>query len=292
MTSIAPFPGFSSSSKLLIIHADDLGLCQSVNRAIFTALESGAVTSASIMAPCPYFREAAEWAARHPAYDIGVHSTLISEWKNYKWGPVSKGTNTPELVDESGHFWSKNSLLRAAPEMVEQEISAQVQMAKDAGVRVSHLDSHMLSVARPEYIRTYVKTARKFDLPFLIDEHWHACISPDDPAAAQDIVIKGLFQARPGGSLDSLEDFYASVVRNLDPGLHQLIVHPGFDDAELRAITDGLEPYGAAWRQKDLKIVMSDSFKSLLKENDIQLVNWTMLKSLAQTRNRNSRLVV
>jgi predicted glycoside hydrolase/deacetylase ChbG (UPF0249 family) len=266
-------------------------MCHSVNAATFAALEAGAVSSASVMVPCAWFPEAAQWAARHPQCDVGVHSTLISEWKTFKWGPVSQKPHTAALIDEMGNFWPRNGLLRAAPQEIEEEIVAQVMLAKQASVDPSHLDSHMLSVARPEYIGSYMKVARQFGLPFLIDEHWHAYASAGDPATATDVIVSGLFQAGPQVSPAALEDYYLSVLRDLRPGLNQLIVHPGFDDAELRAITQDQQAYGAAWRQRDFEIVMSEKFRSALREHDIHVVNWGMLKPLIQSAGREARVL-
>lgn len=231
------------------------------------------------MVPCPCFAEAAEWAALHPAYDIGIHSTLISEWEDYRWGPISKKPNSRGLVDDNGHFWSRNSLLHASPEEIQDEISAQITLAKEAGIDPTHVDSHMLSVARPDYITAYIKSARKFALPFLIDEYWHSYSSPENPETAADIVVDNLFQLHSKLSIDSLEECYVSVLRELKSGLNQLIVHPGFDDDELQGITENSQAYGAAWRQRDFEIVMSDRFNSALRENEIQLVNWRTIKS-------------
>jgi predicted glycoside hydrolase/deacetylase ChbG (UPF0249 family) len=279
MTNAAQLLGVSSDSRLLMIHADDLGMCHSVNRAITMALETGAVNSASLMVPCPCFQDAVEWARRHPEYDIGIHSTLISEWESYRWGPVSKRKYHAGLIDDNGYFWHRNSLLCASPENVHEEIFAQIMLAKQAGVNPTHLDSHMLSVARPGYITAYIKAARQFALPFLIDEHWHACASREGAATAQDVVVDDLLQAHFKLSADNLEEYYLSALRGLKPGLNVLIVHPGFDDDELRAITADCRPYGASWRQRDFEIVMSVGFQSALRENGIQLVNWRTIKS-------------
>ncbi len=285
MTNAAQFLGVPSDSRLLMIHADDLGMCHSVNRAITAALESGAVNSASLMVPCPYFEEAAEWIRLHPEYDIGIHSTLISEWETYRWGPVAKTEHGSGLVDDNGNFWPRNSLLRAAPERIYEEISAQITLAKQAGVNPTHLDSHMLSVARPGYITAYIKAAQRFTLPFLIDEHWLSCASREGvPAAQNDVVVNDLLQAHFKLSVDDLEEFYLSTLRGLKPGLSVLLVHPGFDDDELRAITADCRPYGAAWRQRDFEIVMSVGFRSALRENGIQLVNWRTINSVLGRR--------
>jgi predicted glycoside hydrolase/deacetylase ChbG (UPF0249 family) len=266
-------------------------MCHSVNAATFAAFEAGALSSASVMVPCAWFAEAAQWSVQHPQHDIGIHSALISEWKTFKWGPVSKKTHTVNLTDEMGYFWPRNGLLRATPQEIEEEILAQVILAKQAGINPSHLDSHMLSVARPEYIGSYMKVARQFGLPFLIDEHWHTYSSPDDPATSTDIIVNGLFQAGPQVSPASLEDYYLSVLRELQPGLNQLIVHAGFDDAELRAITQDQQAYGAAWRQRDFEIIMSGKFKAALREHDIHIVNWGMLKPFVQSARHETQVL-
>jgi chitin disaccharide deacetylase len=279
MTNTSQFVRVPSDSRLLMIHADDLGMCHSVNRAITMALEAGAVSSASLMVPCPCFHEAAEWTRQHPEYDIGIHSTLISEWEGYRWGPVSRTEYGAGLVDDKGYFWPRNSLLRASPERIYEEISAQIMLAKQMGADPTHLDSHMLSVARAGYISAYIKAAREFELPFLIDEYWHSCASREGATTAQDVVVDDLLQAHFKLSPDDLEEYYLSALQGLKPGLNVLIVHPGFDDDELRAITANCRAYGAAWRQRDFEIVMSAQFQSALRENGIQLVNWRVIKS-------------
>ena len=280
MTNAAQLLSASSDSRLLMIHADDLGMCHSVNRAITMALETGVVNSASLMVPCPCFQEAAEWASRHPEYDIGIHSTLISEWESYRWGPVSKVKSGSGLVDDNGYFWPRNNLLRAEPERIHEEIAAQIMLAKQSGIDPTHLDSHMLSVARAGYITAYIKAAQQFALPFLNDEYWLSCASREGAATTQnDFVVDHLLQAHFKLAVDDLEEYYLSTLRELKPGWNVLLVHPGFDDDELRAITADCRPYGAAWRQRDFEIVTSTKFQSALRENGIQLVDWRTIKS-------------
>jgi predicted glycoside hydrolase/deacetylase ChbG (UPF0249 family) len=280
VSRVAQVLGLPADSKLLIIHADDLGMCHSVNEATFLALEEEAVSSASLMVPCPAFTEAAEYLKKHPEYDIGIHSTLISEHSGLKWGPVSGKQQGPEMVDEQGHFWPRNDLLRATPQAIEEEISAQIILAKQAGVRITHLDSHTFSVARPEYIPSYVRTARRFGLPFLITEHWHQYCSPD----GEDVIMEDVFQAGRDLTPSSLEDYYLSVLPAVRPGVSQLIVHPALDDAEMRSIYGEREAYGAAWRQRDFEIMRSRKFRSALKENDIQVVDWGTIHGAMQAK--------
>src|SRR5258705_865814 len=98
--------GYPKDEKLVIIHADDLGVSHSENAASTAALEKGSVSSASIMVPCPWFPEIAAYAESHPAADLGLHITLTSEWKYYKWGPVTAKEKVPGLINKNGFLYS------------------------------------------------------------------------------------------------------------------------------------------------------------------------------------------
>ena len=103
--SLAEMLGYPKDSKLLIIHADDLGLCQSVNAASAKAFENKAITSGSIMMPCPWAYAMAAYLREHPGADIGIHVTLTSEWDLYKWGGILPSDKIPSLLDEEEHFY-------------------------------------------------------------------------------------------------------------------------------------------------------------------------------------------
>src|SRR6267378_983818 len=141
--SLAEKLGFPRDAKLLIVHADDVGVTHSVNAATIQALESGLVNSASLMVPCPWFPEIADYAKSHPAADFGLHLTLTSERVYYRWGPVASKDKVPSLVDQNGYFhhdWSPETHID--PKEVEIEIRAQVARAFAMGVKPTHLDSH------------------------------------------------------------------------------------------------------------------------------------------------------
>ena len=147
-----------SAEKLLIIHADDVGMCHSVNEATILALEGGIVTSGSIMVPCPWFLEIAEYCRENPEADLGIHITLTSEWKHYRWRPVSSINKVPGLIDEEGYLWhsEEDVAKHASPAEVEIEIRAQVQRAIDFGIKPTHIDTHMGTVYEtPEFFAAY-----------------------------------------------------------------------------------------------------------------------------------------
>ena len=160
--------GFSEDTKLLIVHADDAGLSHSENMATIQALENGIVNSYSMMVPCPWFYEIAVFAKNNPQFDNGIHLTLTCEWENYKFGPVLPVSEVPSLVDLNGHFYKKREQLRENASLVDvkKELQAQIEKALKFGLKPSHIDSHMYSVAaKPEYFQIYKDLGAKYNLP-------------------------------------------------------------------------------------------------------------------------------
>lgn len=168
--TVAERLGYPPDAKLLIVHADDLAVAHSVDAASFDALDKDAVTSASVMVPCPWLNEVATYARDHAGADLGLHLTLTSEWKTYRWGPVESKDKVPSLLDPSGYLWPETApaAQNIKPEEAEREIRAQIERAKAAGIHPTHLDSHMgVLFARPGLFAVYAKVAREYDLPFL-----------------------------------------------------------------------------------------------------------------------------
>src|SRR5918992_5811964 len=155
--------GHPAGAKLLILHADDLGVAHSVNAATFDALDRGAISSASVMVPTPWMTEVAAYARAHPNADLGLHLTLTSEWETYRWGSVESKDKVPSLLDSVGTFPSEERRVAATakPLEVEREIRAQIERALALGIRPTHVDSHMGALfTTPELFATYVKVAR------------------------------------------------------------------------------------------------------------------------------------
>src|SRR6266581_7667906 len=151
--------GYPASARLLIIHADDLGMNHSVNRAIFEALDKGWVTSASILVPCPWFPEVARYTKTHPDADFGIHQALNSEWNDFRWGPVSSKDKVPSLLDALGYLPldTPEVAKNAKVSEVETELRAQIDRAQGMGIHLSHLDSHMGTLfATPDLFKVYV----------------------------------------------------------------------------------------------------------------------------------------
>ena len=282
--TIAERLGHAADSKLLILHADDLGAAHSVDAASFAALDSGAISSASIMVPTPWITEVAAYARAHPNADLGLHLTLTSEWHTYRWGSVASSDKVPSLLDSAGTFPSdvKPVATTAKLDEVEREIRAQVDRALALGIRPTHLDSHMGALfSTPELIATYVKVARAYNLPFLAlrDDPRAA---PKPPLLEGDVLLDRVIIADPTVHRDQWKEFYLHAIATLKPGLTEMIVHLGHDDAELRAVTVHHADYGSAWRQRDYDVVTSAEFKKALRDNHVILVTWKELQRLAQ----------
>ncbi len=283
--TIAERLGYPADAKLLIIHADDLGVAHSVDRASFAALEQKAASSASIMVPCPWLTEVAAYAREHPDADLGLHLTLTSEWKTYRWGPVASKDTVPSLLDPDGYLWADAGVAahHANLEEVEREIRAQVDRAVKVGIIPTHLDSHMATLFQsPALFAVYLKVARELKLPFL------ALRIPSDPPQYRallkddDLVLDAVVLAGPSVAVEGWKDFYVGTVRSLKPGVTELIVHLGYDDPELEAVTVDHPAWGAAWRQRDFDVVTSPEFKWLLEENHVVVIGWKDLKKLLQ----------
>jgi hypothetical protein len=283
--SIAERLGFGRDAKLLIVHADDVGMTHAVNAATIKALEGGGVNSASIMVPCPWFPEIAEYAKAHPEADFGLHLTLTSERVYYRWGPVAPRDKVASLVDENGYFWhdwtTKTSI---EPKEVELELRAQIERAYAMGIRPTHLDSHQYRLYDngKELFEVLLRIAHEKKLPFFVVRDWFAehpyLESSLSPA---DIVIDHTVTIDPSVRPEKWADFYRAAIKNLQPGVTEFVIHVAFADEEMTAATRERNTWGAAWRQRDFDFFTSAEFRQLLTQEKIQLVNW---RELARAR--------
>ena len=233
--------GYPASARLLVIHADDLGMAHSVNRATFEALEQGLITSASILVPCPWFPEVARWAQAHPEADLGIHLALNSEWTGYRWGPVSSAGEVPSLLDAQGYLPLTEPMVvaRARIPEVERELRAQIDRAKTAGIRLSHLDSHMATLFRSrELFEVYRRMGESFtvcpcsssgrETEAATQASWQ---TGRRPALRSSI---GWCRSRRASSAAGWMAAYEKLLAPLPPGVYQLIVHLAYDDEEMR----------------------------------------------------------
>ena len=235
MTSLAERLGYGDDDRLLIINCDDLGSCHSANVGVYEALRDGVATSATLMVPCPWARDA---ASRYRGEDVGVHLTLNAEHERYRWGPI---TQSPSLLDGDGGFprtvtdvWDHADL-----DEVHRELRAQVERAILWGFDVSHLDSHLGTLQmRPEFFDVYLNLAVDFGLPLRLSgaSSERAAGFPFRRLASEEgVLFPDHFIRVPGvGSRRTIE----RIIGELRPGVTEVYVHPAVDPPELRAIAE------------------------------------------------------
>lgn len=274
--------GYPADTKLLIIHADDIGVSHSENIASIHAIENGSVNSGSIMVPCPWFPEIAAYAAEHRDFDFGLHLTLTSEWQYFKWGPITSINEVPGLLTEYNHFYrSRNDLkTHASAEEVEKELRSQIELALKYGIDVTHLDSHMFTLyLRPDYLAVYKKLGREYKLPILLNAEYLTLFGLEaNEHINEDIVVDKVYMAYSPDFEKGMANYYTEVLKNMQPGLNIILLHAAYDNEEMRGVTSNHPGYGSAWRQQDFDFFTSEACENLVKEGSIQLITWREIR--------------
>jgi predicted glycoside hydrolase/deacetylase ChbG (UPF0249 family) len=245
--------GLTETDRAVIIHTDDIGMCQASVEAFADLNEIGIISSGAVMVPCPWFLHAADYARQHPQVDLGIHLTLTSEWETYRWGPVSTRDPASGLIDEAGFFHHRSAPVQehADPAAVDLEINMQVQRAIHEGILPTHVDTHMGSVAHPKFMGSYIQLAWKFRLPLMIfrlDEAGWRLMGMDAETAQmaagmiEQLEAAGLpmLDGMSSMPLDKEEDHLErtkQALSELKPGITHFIIHPSKETPELRAIT-------------------------------------------------------
>ncbi len=291
-TTLAERMGFSPDDVILIIHADDVGMCRSVNMATFSAFEVGMIKCGSIMVPCPWFQEVAAYCRENPDADLGIHLTLTSEWKYYRWGPVASKDKVPSLIDEEGFLWRSSQQVQenAKAEEVEIELRAQIERALKFGVKPTHLDTHMGTVfVRPDLLQIYIKLGKEYNLPILLPKPTPEImerIKNEYPMLSETtfdnikqlgfpLIDRLVTEGGPCQTLEESKASYYNALKNLKPGVNQIIVHLGMDDQELKGITNSYMN-----RYYDYKVFIDPETRKLIDELNIKLIGWKDIKKL------------
>jgi len=286
--------GYKSTDRLLVINNDDAGMCHSANLATIEGLEKGLITTSTIMAPCPWMSEIAEYAKTHPDKDFGVHLTHTAEWKYYRWGPVASKDKVKELMDESGYLHRSVEAVyaNANPEQALIEGRAQIQKLIDAGVPVTHIDSHMGTVqVHPEYFKVYVQLAAEFNLPMRMAsyetmERFGAGNGKmrDDLKAAGFVFTDYFIHDEVSGNAygkANTKEFWTNIIKNLKPGITELFIHATVLTDESRSITGSAQK-----RAEEYHCFVHDpDIRQLLKDEGIILIGYRPLMEL-QRKNR------
>ena len=274
MTELVERLGYPADAKLLIINCDDLGSTRSANVAVYEALRRGVATSATLMVPCPWARDA---AAMYRGEDVGVHLTLNAEWETYRWGPT---THSPSLLDGDGGFprTVQDAWEHADLDEVRKECRTQIERAIYWGFDVSHIDSHMGTMQlRADFFDVYLELAVEFNLPLRMAgaSSERAIGFPFRRLAAEEgIVFTDNFVWTPVGSRRMLE----RVLFDLRPGVTEVLAHPAIDSDELRVSHPDW-----AQRVEDHALLTSDSsVRDLIDRSGAVLIGYRELRALQQ----------
>jgi len=275
--------GFEKDDKLLILHADDLGLSKSVNQASFDALNNQYVNSASVMIPAPNTIEVADYFKENPNTDLGLHLTFTAEWKNYKWAGISPNDSIPSIINDKGNFFEKKKtfIKRGSASDVKKELQAQIDYAKSIGIIPTHLDSHEGTLFfSPEFFKIYLEVGHENKLPVFVPQILAPHFNGNFLKPNNLVIVNKMYMADKNVSFENWSKYYISILNNLNSGLNEIIVHLGYDNTEMQKITSQRIAYGSKWRNLDYTIVSSPEFKEALIKNNIKLVTWKQIKNL------------
>jgi predicted glycoside hydrolase/deacetylase ChbG (UPF0249 family) len=286
MTAINPILrhlGFQPDDRVVVVHADDVGMCHATLPAIDELMSFGLVTSASVMVPCPWFPEAVAWHRRCPQFDLGIHLTLTSEWDRYRWGPISTREKSTGLLDDEGYFHRTVQAARwhGRPESVDTEMRCQVDFAERSGLMPTHIDNHMFVALCDEFIGLYVRLAWERRIPaFLMRAPGDAACEPgwarrraiDWEDGVQPVFDHWRVVTRRGGA-DDHDAFVRDVFDGLPAGLTCVLLHPAIDTPELRHITGD-------WQRRvaDFDAFRQPSLREHLRDRGIQLISYRPIR--------------
>ena len=278
--------GYPAGKKVIMLHADDIGMCEEANIAADAQLKNDYIQSAAIMMPCPNAEEFVTWAINNPKKDIGLHLTLTSEWQEYRWGPVTNAKEVPGLIDPDGMFWHEvpGVVQHASAEEVEKEIRAQIEKSIALGYRPDHIDTHMGTLyGDPRYVKVFYKVAQEYGIPAnaielsnpKVVEVFRAQGYPMDDSVLQlskDYTLPKLdfFTSAPKGETyeDKIEKF-KQLIKSLPPGLTEIIFHPSVDTENLKSIT-------GSWQQRvwEYKMFGDPDLIKFFEDEGIVFTNW------------------
>jgi hypothetical protein len=280
--------GLPRGTRAAIVHADDIGMCHAANVAFWEVQAFGIVTSGSVMMPCPWVPEMAAWCRGHPEADVGVHLTLTCEWEGYRWRPISTCDPASGLIDEQGYMWRSVEALHRHmdPDAAAAELRAQVALALELGIDVTHIDTHMGAIAHPELAPVYIALMREYEIPAMlprlsasdlearrIDEPTGRMVRHawEELAASGLPVIDHVADLAVGHELEIYQQGFA----RLPAGLSHAIVHPAAPGYEAEVITRS-----APQRMADYRMMLNSQLKAWLAEQGIRLIGYRQLRGL------------
>jgi predicted glycoside hydrolase/deacetylase ChbG (UPF0249 family) len=283
--------GYADTDRLVIIHTDDIGMCQASIQAYRDLWQFGTISSGAVMVPCPWFPETSRMCRENSAMDMGVHATLNAEWDAYRWGPLSTRDPKSGLLDKDGYFPQEPGDIyeNATPEAVEAELNAQVDKALAAGIQATHVDTHMGTIIHPKFVQAYLQGGMSRLIPVMlprasargvemmgIDE---ATLQAYTPIMAQletqgVPMLDGLFAMPLEHDRDHI-DVAKKLLSDVPAGITHFILHPSIDTPELRAICPDWKA-----RVANYHAFMSDELKTFIHESGIKLIGYRAIREV------------
>lgn len=278
--------GWPAGKKVIILHADDAGMCEEANIATKKQLKNKEIQSAAVMMPCPWAEDMIKWAIKNPKYDVGIHLTLTSEWKTYRWGTLTDPNEVPGLLDKDGKMWRsvREVVMNANAEEVKKEIKAQIDKAIAMGHKPSHIDTHMGTLyGHPSFVKAFFEVAVEYGIPA-------NAIELSDPEVVKNFKAQGYpltddvvklaanyplpkvdnFTSAPKGKTyeDKVANF-KKLIKSLKPGITEIIFHPSIE-------TENIKTFTGSWQQRKWEAEMFAD-KDLIKffeDEGIIFTNW------------------
>jgi predicted glycoside hydrolase/deacetylase ChbG (UPF0249 family) len=269
--------GYPVDARLLIINADDFGMCNAINEAIIRTMTEGVVRSTSLMVPCPWSLQAMRFLADHPEIPFGVHLTVICDADNYTWGPVTSWEKVPSLVDRAGNFYNVEGFPRILNQddlnQLEVEFRAQIETVLAVGLKPAHLDWHSLRFdGRADIVDLMFRLAKQYGLALRVTGRPWIEKMQNQGLPTSDYNLLDSFSLNPVNKSAR----YAQMLHEIPAGLSEWAVHPGLDNAELLT----LEPDGIHFRQTDFDFWISQQAKDIVKEEGIILLDYRALQEV------------
>jgi hypothetical protein len=287
--------GFPPDARLVIFHADDVGMGWGSVQAFADLTAAGILKTGSIMPPCPWFLATAQLCQDRPDLDVGLHLTLTSEWSSYRWGPMSTRQRGSGLLDETGYFWPRTHQLAAAMNETAAivEMKAQAEAMGSASIRFTHIDTHMGAALLSPLLPSYVEMGFEYGVPVLlprcVDDYLLSLkmVTLDPPAWAQlvaEVEERGMplidwFRITPGhhpaGREADRAELYEAILRALPPGITYFSLHPNAPGD-----IDVIIPERAYWRTFEHEYFRSERLAEFLHAEGIVSIGYRELRDL------------
>lgn len=286
--------GYPPDARLVIFHADDVGMCHGSNQAYGELLHAGMLQAGSVMMPCPWAMEVVAYSRTHPEADLGVHLTLTCEWPHYRWGPLSTREQASGLIDDAGYFWPQTAMVQARMnvEAAVQELRAQMALAVAAGLDITHIDTHMGAAVLPELMMAFVELGFAYQVPVLMPrafddymQRMNPDVDPADVAAlgaqleAQGMPLVDTFRITPCYAPDPCEGdpagCYERILAELPAGLTYFSLHPNAP-GDIETIVPDL----AGWRTFEHAYFQSDRLRNFLAAQGIVPIGYRAIRDV------------